>query len=121
MKFRYTGRIIVKIAYGYSIKDDDPFTSLIDEVGKMVQNSGSLGSTPVDFFPRREFIQFVNLHILNSLVAHFPSWFPGTYYATYARKWRGLAYELRNYMFNFTVKQLVCMFCDPSIILFLIK
>ncbi|KAE9396845.1 cytochrome P450 [Gymnopus androsaceus JB14] len=89
---RYTAYIVVKIAYGYSIKDDnDPMAILIDEVGKLIHNSGSPASTPVDFFP---------------WLAHFPSWFPGTYYAEYARKWKSVTYEFINYPFNFTTKQL---------------
>lgn len=58
-------RIVVKIAYGYSIKDNDPFLTLTDEVGKLIHNSGPPASTPVDFFPWREFIviiRFVKIH-----------------------------------------------------------
>ncbi|KAE9399445.1 hypothetical protein BT96DRAFT_788743, partial [Gymnopus androsaceus JB14] len=50
-----------------SIKDDnDAFVILMDKIREMTQNSGPPGSTPVDLFP---------------WLAHFPSWFPGTYYA----------------------------------------
>lgn len=60
IKLRYTARIVVKIAYGYSIKDNDPFAILIDKIGKMVHNAGPPASTPVDFFPWCEFIHFVS-------------------------------------------------------------
>lgn len=54
-------RIVVKIAYGHSIKDDDdPLVNLIDEAGKLIHNSGPPASTPVDFFPWREFSHFVS-------------------------------------------------------------
>lgn len=64
ISFRSVACIVVKIAYGYSIKDNDPFTILTEEVGKLIHNSGPSASTPVDFFPWREFIiQFVSIHM----------------------------------------------------------
>lgn len=54
-------RVIVKIAYGYSIIDDnDPFALLADKVGELIHNSGPAGGTLVDFFPWREFISCVH-------------------------------------------------------------
>ena len=106
--------IVAKIAYGYSIKNDnDTFAILIDKLGEMLHNSGPPASTPVDFFPWREcIVRIPAAHYWPTssiLVANFPSWFPGTYYAEYARKWRSLTHQFINYPFNFTSKQFVCM------------
>ncbi|KAE9388626.1 cytochrome P450 [Gymnopus androsaceus JB14] len=97
---RYMTCIFAKIAYGYTISDDnDPFSVLAYKVGKMLHNSGPPASTPVDLFP---------------WLANFPSWFPGTYYAEYARKWRGLTSDFINYPFDFTTKQLSEGKAQPS-------
>ncbi|KAE9405302.1 cytochrome P450 [Gymnopus androsaceus JB14] len=99
---RYMTCIVAKIAYGYSIKDDnDTFAILIDKLGEMLHNSGPPASTPVDFFP---------------WLANFPSWFPGTYYAEYARKWRSLIQDFINYPFNFSIKQLSEGKAQPSFV-----
>ncbi|KAF9018169.1 cytochrome P450 [Hymenopellis radicata] len=97
---RYTTCIIIKIAYGYEIqRDDDPFLELIALMGKLIHNSGSPASTPVDFFP---------------WLAHFPSWFPGAYYAGYARKWKSVTYDFINYPFEFATKQMAEGTAQPS-------
>ncbi|KAE9405300.1 cytochrome P450 [Gymnopus androsaceus JB14] len=99
---RYMTCIVAKIAYGYSITDDDDhFSVLAYKFGVMIHNSGPPASTPVDLFP---------------WLAHFPSWFPGTYYAEYARKWRSLIQEFVSYPFNFAIKQLSEGKAQPSFV-----
>ncbi|KAE9405311.1 cytochrome P450 [Gymnopus androsaceus JB14] len=99
---RYMTCIVAKIAYGYSITDDNDHLSVLAyKVGEMVHNSGPPASTPVDFFP---------------LLAHFPSWFPGTYYAEYARKWKSLIQEFIDYPFNFTTIKLSEGKAQPSFV-----
>ena|SRR5271170_5284098 len=48
----FSTAIIMRIAYGHRVvSDDDQFIRLTNERGYAVSNSGSPGSTPVDFFP----------------------------------------------------------------------
>ncbi|KAL4261415.1 cytochrome P450 family protein [Pleurotus pulmonarius] len=71
---RYTVSVIMRIAYGHQIlSDDDEFFRLVEDVAYAQNNGGPPGGTVVDYFP---FLQ------------HFPSWFPGTHYVTFAREWR---------------------------------
>ncbi|GLB38520.1 putative cytochrome p450 [Lyophyllum shimeji] len=69
---RFSTAVIVEIAYGHQIvSDDDPYVKIAEDVCEATANSGPPGGTPVDIFP---------------FLRHFPSWFPGAYYAGYARK-----------------------------------
>uniref|UniRef100_A0A0W0EW71 Putative cytochrome P450 n=1 Tax=Moniliophthora roreri TaxID=221103 RepID=A0A0W0EW71_MONRR len=67
---RYTISNIMRAAFGKQIKSDgDPFIKLASDVSSVLNNSGPMGNTPVDMFP---------------WLRHLPTWFPGTYYASYA-------------------------------------
>uniref|UniRef100_A0A0W0EW69 Putative cytochrome P450 n=1 Tax=Moniliophthora roreri TaxID=221103 RepID=A0A0W0EW69_MONRR len=67
---RFTISNITRAAFGNQIKsDDDPFLKLADDVTWGINNSGPIANTPPDMFP---------------WLTHLPSWFPGTYYATFA-------------------------------------
>ncbi|THU85429.1 cytochrome P450 [Dendrothele bispora CBS 962.96] len=68
---KFTTSVIVRITSGYQIvEDDDTYIKIAQDVSKGIGNSGSPGNTPVDYFP---------------WLRHLPSWFPGTFYAFYAR------------------------------------
>ncbi|KAG7094714.1 hypothetical protein E1B28_005534 [Marasmius oreades] len=68
---RLTISNIMRVTYGHQVKsDDDVFMHLGQVFTYAISNSGPIGNTPVDLFP---------------WLRHFPSWFPGTYYATLAR------------------------------------
>ncbi|KAL0954544.1 hypothetical protein HGRIS_003509 [Hohenbuehelia grisea] len=70
----FTTALTMKVAYGLDITpENDKYLEIADDSTFMLNNSGPPGGTPVDLFP---FLQ------------HFPSWFPGVYYANFARKWR---------------------------------
>ncbi|KAL0945491.1 hypothetical protein HGRIS_000977 [Hohenbuehelia grisea] len=70
----FTTALIVKVAYGFDIESkEDEYVQLAEKNEFILNNCGTPGGTMVDFFP---FLQ------------HFPSWFPGTHYANFARKWR---------------------------------
>ncbi|ESK90250.1 cytochrome p450 [Moniliophthora roreri MCA 2997] len=69
---RFTTSNIMRAAFGHPIKsDDDIFLKLGMNTSHVMNHSGPPGNTPVDFFP---------------WLRHFPSWFPGTYYAFKARE-----------------------------------
>ncbi|KAF9458164.1 cytochrome P450 [Collybia nuda] len=83
---RFATAIIIRIAFGHQItSDDDPYVKISQDAGYALSNAGSPGSTPVDFFP---------------LLRHFPSWFPGTYYAGFARDNKAMTDNLHEYPFK---------------------
>ncbi|KAF8073649.1 cytochrome P450 [Lyophyllum atratum] len=68
---RFSTAIIMRIVHGHQVVSDiDPYVKLADEVGWTLTQLGSVGSNLLDVFP---FLQYM------------PSWFPGTYYARFAR------------------------------------
>ncbi|KAJ8088580.1 hypothetical protein PM082_013823 [Marasmius tenuissimus] len=69
---RFTVSTIMRVAFGHQVKSDDVFTEIADGAAFAFTHCGPLGNTPVDFFP---------------WLSHFPSWFPGTHYATVARSY----------------------------------
>ncbi|KAL0953803.1 hypothetical protein HGRIS_004985 [Hohenbuehelia grisea] len=76
----FTTALTLKIAYGLNIvSEDDEYIKIAEDMGHIMNNSGSPGGTPVDVFP---FLQYL------------PSWFPGTYYAEVARKARPVIRKL---------------------------
>ncbi|KAF9261873.1 cytochrome P450 [Marasmius fiardii PR-910] len=69
---RLTVSNIVRATYGHQVKsDEDIFMQFAEVMANAAYSSGPIGNTPVDLFP---------------WLRYFPSWFPGTYYATLARK-----------------------------------
>ncbi|KAF5376707.1 hypothetical protein D9615_007824 [Tricholomella constricta] len=63
--------IIMRLAYGHqATSDEDPYVHIIEGVSYGLSNAGSPGGTPVDYLP---------------FLRHFPAWFPGAYYAGFAR------------------------------------
>ncbi|RDB18010.1 hypothetical protein Hypma_000693 [Hypsizygus marmoreus] len=68
---RFSTAIIIEIAFGHQITaDNDPYLKAADDVCFAAANSGPPGGTFVDLFP---------------ILRYFPSWFPGAYYAGFAR------------------------------------
>ncbi|KAJ7600384.1 cytochrome P450 [Mycena floridula] len=68
---RFATSILVKVAFGYEIQsNDDPFMAILDRFTKELESEGPSGVTTIDALP---------------FLARFPSWFPGTYYANWAR------------------------------------
>ncbi|KAG6841262.1 hypothetical protein C0991_000402 [Blastosporella zonata] len=89
---RFATAIVIRLVCGHQItSDDDPYIRLAEEVGATAANSGPPGSTPVDFFP---------------LLINFPSWFPGTFYANYARSVRGIVRNLHDIPYKSVQEQL---------------
>ncbi|RDB17663.1 hypothetical protein Hypma_001219 [Hypsizygus marmoreus] len=82
---RYSTAIIMDVAFGHQVtSDDDIYVKLAEEAEKVVNNAGS-GGSPMDVFP---------------FLRYFPSWFPGAYYAGYARDNRKVIEEVHNYPFE---------------------
>ncbi|KAF8884124.1 cytochrome P450 [Infundibulicybe gibba] len=70
----FSASIVIRIAYGHQISsEDDSYNIMSHQVAVAVDATGPAASTMVDFFP---FLQYL------------PSWFPGTYFATQARRVR---------------------------------
>lgn len=97
---RLTASIITRVGYGHKItSDDDPYVHITSSAQDTLGNSGSPGATPVDFLP---------------ILKYFPSWFPGAYYAGYARDHRPTVKRLYEYPFEEVKKQLAQGGAKPS-------
>lgn len=97
---RFSTAVIVEIAYGHRIvSDDDPYVKIAEDVCVATANSGPPGGTPVDMFP---------------FLRHFPSWFPGAYYAGYARKTWHLVRKLYDYPMECVLEEMARGQAKPS-------
>ncbi|KAG6910700.1 hypothetical protein DXG01_008744 [Tephrocybe rancida] len=97
---RFATAIVIRLVCGHQItSDDDPYIRMAEDVGATAANSGPPGSTPVDFFP---------------FLRNFPSWFPGTFYASYARSVRGIVRNLHDVPYNSVQEQLKKGTARPS-------
>ncbi|KAG5724292.1 O-methylsterigmatocystin oxidoreductase [Termitomyces sp. T112] len=78
---RFATGIIVQMTYGHQIDSDgdDWYYKIAQKATIALFDVGPPGGTPIDFFP---------------FLRYFPSWFPGTYYANLARKYRHLVRKL---------------------------
>ncbi|KAF8989155.1 cytochrome P450 [Cyathus striatus] len=88
---RFSAEIIVKIAYGIDIVDNDPYLDIAENALISLTSCGSVGGTPVDFLP---------------FLRYLPSWFPGTYYAFKARSFRPAIIKMHDYPFALVEKQM---------------
>jgi hypothetical protein len=56
---RFSTTIIMRLVYGHQItSEEDPYLAIAERVGHAISNIGSPGSTPVDFFPIREYARY---------------------------------------------------------------
>ncbi|KAF4604276.1 hypothetical protein EYR38_004698 [Pleurotus pulmonarius] len=100
---RYTTAIVIRIAYGHQIlSDDDIFVQTVHDCGYTLNNGGPPGGTVVDFFP---------------ILMQLPSWFPGTYYANFARNWRWAVDKLYNQPYEYVQEQRTKGMAQPSFLL----
>ncbi|GLB38581.1 LOW QUALITY PROTEIN: putative cytochrome p450 [Lyophyllum shimeji] len=80
---RFTSAIIIDICYGHQVvSDDDTYHRLAEEACLAANECGPPGATPVDLFP---------------ILRHFPTWFRGTYYATFARSKEPIIRKMHEY------------------------
>lgn len=69
----HAGAIILKLAYGYTIREDeDPFVTLADRAMAQFTEATTPGAFLVDVFP---------------LLRHMPAWFPGASFKRTAQEW----------------------------------
>ncbi|GLB44301.1 putative cytochrome p450 [Lyophyllum shimeji] len=99
---RFATAIIMRIAYGHDVaSDDDPCVKLVDEVGLALTQAGNVGATSVlDFFP---------------FLKYMPTWFPGTYYAQFARENVPKVRDMYEYPFRQVEEQMAQGTAKPSI------
>ncbi|KAF8067016.1 cytochrome P450 [Lyophyllum atratum] len=96
----FSTAIIVEIGYGHQIVSaDDPYIEIAEGVARIMSESGPPGATLVDAFP---------------ILQYFPSWFPGTYYATYARKSFDTIRRLKEYPLTQVREQMAQGTAKPS-------
>ncbi|KAK0232280.1 cytochrome P450 [Armillaria nabsnona] len=94
--------IIVEIAFGHRItSDDDIYLTLAREHTHSIDNSGSPGNTPVDFLP---------------FLRYFPSWFPGTYFAEWARTWSRVPQTMHDLPYSDLIRDIEQGHYNPSIL-----
>ncbi|KAK0204101.1 cytochrome P450 [Desarmillaria ectypa] len=94
--------IIVEIAFGHRItSNDDTYLTLAREHTYSVDNSGPPGNTPVDLLP---FLQY------------FPSWFPGTYFAEWARTWSRVPQTIHDFPYSNLIRDIEQGHSNPSIL-----
>ncbi|KAF8878783.1 cytochrome P450 [Infundibulicybe gibba] len=65
--------VIMKMAYGYTVLEDDPFISVAEEAAKISGWATAPGRWLVDYFP---------------IVRFIPSWLPGTGWKQQGESWR---------------------------------
>ncbi|KDQ25622.1 hypothetical protein PLEOSDRAFT_1078104 [Pleurotus ostreatus PC15] len=100
---RYTTAIVMRIAYGHQIvSDDDEFVQIAHDSGYTLNNAGPPGGTAVDLFP---------------ILMNFPSWFPGTHYASFAREWRWAVKKLCNRPYEYVKQRMAEGTAEPSFLL----
>ncbi|KAK0496358.1 cytochrome P450 [Armillaria luteobubalina] len=99
---RFITSIIVEIALGHRItSDDDIYLTLAREHTHSIDNSGPPGNSPVDFLP---FLQY------------FPSWFPGTYFAQWARTWSRVPQTMHDLPYSDLIRDIEQGHYNPSIL-----
>ncbi|KAG6837602.1 hypothetical protein H0H93_006123 [Arthromyces matolae] len=100
---RFTTAVVIQIGYGHQItNDDDPYLKIAEECCQIAKEIGPPGATPVDLFP---------------ILRHFPSWFPGTHYATFARKSYAAYRQLREYPYHQMTEKISKGTARPSFLL----
>ncbi|KAF9525565.1 OrdA protein [Crepidotus variabilis] len=88
---RMAGGIIMKVAYGYDVKDEnDEFVELVERANTNFSKSTVPGAFIVDVFPALKYL---------------PEWLPGMKFLSLAREWRQLTDENADLPFEFTKKQ----------------
>ncbi|KAJ7239513.1 cytochrome P450 [Mycena rebaudengoi] len=100
---KFSTRIIVQMVTGHQIVSfDDPYLHFSHMNNEAFAETGPPGGTPIDFFP---FLQY------------FPDWFPGSYYAQVARKWRPAIRKLFEYSVENVKREREAAQAAPSLIL----
>nr|GAT51586.1 cytochrome P450 [Mycena chlorophos] len=100
---RFATGIITQIVAGHRITDpNDPYLVLSKQVIQAFDEAGPPGRSLIDLFP---------------IFAQLPRWFPGTYYASVADKWRPIIQELHDLPFRMVQSQTALGSARPSFVL----
>ncbi|KAL0949356.1 hypothetical protein HGRIS_009425 [Hohenbuehelia grisea] len=103
----FTTALVTKIAYGFDIKKEgDEYMEISQQNQYLLNNSGTPGATPVDLFP---------------ILKYLPDWFPGAYYADFARKGRPTVNAMYDWPYDKVVQALAEGDETPSVIRTLVK
>ncbi|KAJ7612691.1 cytochrome P450 [Roridomyces roridus] len=105
---RFSGSIILRICYGYDVKEDgeDPFVSL----GSTAMAQFSLASAPGGF-------------VVNSVPAlrHLPSWIPGTSFRALAKVYKGTLERMVQEPFDWVKKRMAAGTAEQSLLHYLLE
>ncbi|KAG1788381.1 cytochrome P450 [Suillus variegatus] len=94
------GAIILRIAYGYEVKEnDDPFIDLAGRAVHQFSRSSTLGAFMVDYMP---------------FLANVPEWFPGASFKRIAREWRETLNEMASAPYEFVKDQMAAGIAPKS-------
>ncbi|KAI0796112.1 cytochrome P450 [Abortiporus biennis] len=97
---RFANAIITEVTYGHKIMSgDDPYVARVDELFDILNGMGDPGGTIIDVFP---------------ILRYIPAWFPGAWYAKYARKYRPRVTTIVNEPFNEVKKSIAAGTAEPS-------
>jgi hypothetical protein len=92
------------------MSDDDWYFKIAKAASHAMFQTGPPGGTPVDIFPFCMSILGCFSFLLNApLVRNFPSWFPGTFYANFARSQRPTVRRLHEAPILKVQEQMVCI------------
>jgi hypothetical protein len=88
------------LIYGFRIEsDDDEYLKITDMLNYGFSHCGSPGNTAVDILPFCKVPKNNSYRVLshiNPIVKYMPDWFPGTYYARFAREQRPMVDEIHD-------------------------
>jgi hypothetical protein len=107
---RFATSVILQVAYGFRLEDSDTeYIDITAGVSHALGNCGSGGGTPIDIFPFCQSPSYRSTVKINRtlLVEHMPSWFPGTYYANFARACQKYVYALHDVPYERVEKDMV--------------
>ena len=106
------GTIILKVAYGYTVKEgkEDPFVELADKVMHVISLVANPGAYIVDTIPAckplSQCLQLSrNSHVIK--VRYLPEWFPGATFFEEAKRYRNYVTESVSKPHQWVMQQMV--------------
>lgn len=103
LEFRSTGALILRLAYGYEVVDDqreDPLVRIAEEAMQGFARASEPGAFLVDTLP---------------VLKYLPDWAPGAEFKTVAKNMRKDLEQLYDVPFDFVKKQMVRQPCTKFI------
>ena len=123
-----TGTIILKMAFGYSVKvseERDELLHLVEEATNSFILSTAAGAFFADVFPIRESFAFViraalKSHVCTCSVRYVPSWLSITAWKEKVREWSEILDKMHDLPYNFAEEKAVICSCKRSLSISLI-